>query len=271
MKRLAHIAGTAIFLACLGLIGYFVFTNWPSRIDIGISVVLAAALVYFTAHLTNVLSWLAIVRALGSQLSLKDGGRIVLISQVGKYLPGNVAHHVGRAALAKRMNVPLKVSAISTGIEMASAILASAFVGAAALVILPEIPTSAMIAFVLVLLAAIAIYFSPWKPALWSLPYLTVSTALNCLSFQLVEGSTWALPAFALAWLLGFLVPGAPGGLGVREAALVAMLGPNMAPIIIHRLMTVVVDALVATVASLTLKTKKSAGEVSSGSDTLNG
>jgi uncharacterized membrane protein YbhN (UPF0104 family) len=32
--------------------------------------------------------------------------------------------------------------------------------------------------------------------------------------------------AFALSWLAGFVAPGAPAGLGVREGVLVALLGP---------------------------------------------
>jgi uncharacterized membrane protein YbhN (UPF0104 family) len=31
---------------------------------------------------------------------------------------------------------------------------------------------------------------------------------------------------FAIAWIAGYLVPGAPGGLGVREAMMVMVLSP---------------------------------------------
>jgi uncharacterized membrane protein YbhN (UPF0104 family) len=36
---------------------------------------------------------------------------------------------------------------------------------------------------------------------------------------------TWG---FTAAWLLGFIVPGAPGGIGIREAAVLAIYGPVM-------------------------------------------
>jgi uncharacterized membrane protein YbhN (UPF0104 family) len=39
----------------------------------------------------------------------------------------------------------------------------------------------------------------------------------------------WFVPAAAMAaWLFGYIVPGAPAGLGVREAGLVALLGPML-------------------------------------------
>jgi hypothetical protein len=44
-----------------------------------------------------------------------------------------------------------------------------------------------------------------------------------------VSTRAWLLPAaVTVGWLAGFLVPGVPAGLGVREAALTAMLGPSL-------------------------------------------
>jgi glycosyltransferase 2 family protein len=54
--------------------------------------------------------------------------------------------------------------------------------------------------------------------------------------------------AFLVAWLLGFLTPGAPGGLGIKEATLVLLLSPTfgpeaaMASALIHRLVSVLGD-----------------------------
>lgn len=45
---------------------------------------------------------------------------------------------------------------------------------------------------------------------------------------NLPHASYWPLiSACALAWVVGFVTPGAPGGLGVREALLVVMLAPS--------------------------------------------
>lgn len=54
--------------------------------------------------------------------------------------------------------------------------------------------------------------------------------------------------AYSIAWVLGFLVPGAPGGIGVREMVLTVLLSPSVgrdavvAVSILHRLITVIGD-----------------------------
>ena len=57
------------------------------------------------------------------------------------------------------------------------------------------------------------------------------------------------LGAFSLAWLLGLVVPGAPGGLGVFEATAIALLGQRFPPglvisaIALYRLVSILAEA----------------------------
>jgi uncharacterized membrane protein YbhN (UPF0104 family) len=55
-----------------------------------------------------------------------------------------------------------------------------------------------------------------------------VALGLYIVAGQIFSAGTWRFGwvagSMALAWMLGFLTPGAPGGLGVRDAILVAML-----------------------------------------------
>lgn len=66
--------------------------------------------------------------------------------------------------------------------------------------------------------------------ALYCTVYISTGLGLILLAhFLLPEapGDYWLLIAvFALAWVVGFVTPGAPGGLGVREALMVLMLAP---------------------------------------------
>ena len=59
-----------------------------------------------------------------------------------------------------------------------------------------------------------------------------------------------AVFAFVVAWLAGFVTPGAPAGLGVRETVLVLglpQLGPAALGVAIgHRVVTAIADALMA-------------------------
>ncbi|MDE7310173.1 MAG: lysylphosphatidylglycerol synthase domain-containing protein [Eubacterium sp.] len=56
------------------------------------------------------------------------------------------------------------------------------------------------------------------------------------------------IAAYMIAWVLGFVVPGAPGGIGVREMALTLLLAPVMGRDkvvvlgVLHRLVTVIGD-----------------------------
>ena len=58
------------------------------------------------------------------------------------------------------------------------------------------------------------------------------------------------IAAYIIAWLLGFIVPGAPGGIGVREFVISAITeGTSMGAVVllaavIHRIITVVGDII---------------------------
>lgn len=48
----------------------------------------------------------------------------------------------------------------------------------------------------------------------------------HCLLPTVVQDNWLLIAAFSLAWVVGFVTPGAPGGLGVREGLLLLMLAP---------------------------------------------
>jgi uncharacterized membrane protein YbhN (UPF0104 family) len=50
---------------------------------------------------------------------------------------------------------------------------------------------------------------------------------LNGLTNESSPGLTWAIATYSVAYLIGFIVPFLPGGLGAREGALIAVLAPR--------------------------------------------
>ena len=58
------------------------------------------------------------------------------------------------------------------------------------------------------------------------------------------------ISTYVIAWVLGYIVPGASGGIGIREAALLILLGPLLggslvsALALVHRLITIIGDFL---------------------------
>ncbi len=72
------------------------------------------------------------------------------------------------------------------------------------------------------------------------------------------------LSGFGLAWLVGLVVPGAPGGVGVFEATALGLLGRLVAPgallagVACYRLVSVVAEAGLAAIAYIPVKSPKS-------------
>jgi hypothetical protein len=93
--------------------------------------------------------------------------------------------------------------------------------------------------------------------------YLVSGSGMILLARLLVPGAPhdyWLLiSVFALAWVVGFITPGAPGGLGVREALMVLMLAPAYTAasasvlVIALRIATTLGDALILVIGLLLL------------------
>lgn len=97
--------------------------------------------------------------------------------------------------------------------------------------------------------------------AIYSCNYLMVGLGLWLLARAAGLPATLDFPlvcaAFALSWLLGFLAPGAPAGLGVREGILVVLLAGSapdeqlLAFVLLARLATMLGDLLSFTLGTL--------------------
>jgi hypothetical protein len=102
----------------------------------------------------------------------------------------------------------------------------------------------------------------PWPPLLAELAFVLLRFAgfACCVwAFDLQLSLPWTtwLPGFALAWTVGLVVPGAPGGLGVFEAVLLLRLGgglaaaPLLAVALSYRLVATLGDVLASLLADL--------------------
>jgi hypothetical protein len=212
------------------------------------------------------LMWVLLLRDQGQPLPLFKALQIVAISQIGKYLPGNVGHFAGRAVLAQNVGVPLGVSASTILIETAWTLAIGAGFAVAALALFVDAATARSLPSVglaeLGLLTA-GLMVLPWlgislvnrwmprlsqrvgggKPV--TAPRLRTALAVSglmVLCFFVLGGvvtlharglfgvadAPWVTITvlFTSAWLVGYVVPGAPGGLGVREAMMVLVLTP---------------------------------------------
>lgn len=211
-------------------------------------------------------AWRRLVRwHSGCDLGFRAAHELQGGASIAKYLPGNVMHLVGRHALGRARGVGHAALAGSAVHEAGSLVTVAACVALLGLALHGD---SAHLAFVLPVLAlglsaaalppllvarrdllppllARLIPGAPLEAGARRRSDLAAVPALH-FGFFLVGGIVlahllavtadqpawtqlaWAALAFGIAWTVGFATPGAPAGLGVREALLVGLLSPGV-------------------------------------------
>lgn len=230
----------------------------------GVAGIGAAALIYCLALPLAAVAWSWLLVGLGTPVSASRLAAILAVSQLGKYLPGNVGHFVGRAGLGLHAGIgpaPLMAGIV---IETVLTVLAGITLGGLAialsdaLVLTSAAPLRVITAGAALAIGALLLTARTWVPRLLGrvprqvseavratdLPsplvislafcaylaiYVVLGIALVVLAHALVPAAdhdgALLIGSFALAWLAGFATPGAPAGLGVREATLLLLLG----------------------------------------------
>lgn len=258
---------------------------------------LLVAFVLAAAGMTAIaLPWVAVVRALGGSLSLSTAVLTYYVGEIGKYLPGGVWPVVGRGELAVRTGMRRTVAYTSVLFSLAVLYLA-ALLSAAGLfpVVLATGGSSSkpVLLVLLVPLGLVALHPAVLGPLVGLAGRITkrdvaldlpgwgvmVGLVLRYIPAWLLIGSaTWAVTralsadvswieiclATVLSWSAGFLVAPAPGGVGIREAAFVAVAasmagGVAAAAALCARLVFMVVDALGAALCGIVLGSRRRA------------
>jgi glycosyltransferase 2 family protein len=175
--------------------------------------------------------WLSILRRLGVETQ-RRWAAVFFQAQLAKYIPGTLWQYAGRATLARAQGIPARAVGVSVPIELAALAL-----GAAAMSPLLLGWWGALTVGVLAIAAAGVERLAARSPTVaagaraW-LYYMCVWVPVG-LGFWLTARALVVVPAhdlpvyvgaYAIAWLVGFVAVYAPGGLGVREAVLVALL-----------------------------------------------
>jgi uncharacterized membrane protein YbhN (UPF0104 family) len=224
-----------------------------SQVDGGVFVLaVAASLVAVAAY---GLVWPFLLRRLGVEATVGWIG-MFFTSQLGKYLPGSVWQYAGRVGLAKRRGVSVQTALTSVAAEVVFSSIAAGALGllvapgSVALVVLAAIAVVCVVAFLLApraapflkrLLERLRVDRGTFAAALRAAPvgtllYIPVLGAYG-LAFWLTGRALFAVPAsdigiyigtFALAWLAGLAAVFAPGGIGVREAVIAALLSSRL-------------------------------------------
>ncbi|MEM6501512.1 MAG: YbhN family protein [Cyanobacteria bacterium P01_C01_bin.89] len=257
-----------------------------------------ALIVTSLAHLWSGWVWRWILREFGQPAPLIPVMQVYLKTNIAKYLPGNVWHFYGRIRAAHQWGMSWAGAAATVVLEpllMAAAALILGTVaapqgnwwiqGAIAAAVLIGVhpkflnpllkklgrsklksstPTETEEAPVPAQLTTAGMKRYPALPFLGEGGFLLLRGAgFLCVvaAFDSNALIHWPqlLSGFGLAWLVGLVVPGAPGGVGVFEATALGLLGKLVAPgallagVACYRLVSVIAEAGLATIAYIPL------------------
>ncbi|MGJ3240750.1 MAG: hypothetical protein ACFE0Q_18720 [Anaerolineae bacterium] len=186
--------------------------------------------------------------------------RMVSISEIAKYLPGGVWHFVGRAGYYRTFG--LSVNTISQALfkENAWLIISAGFIGALLLIAYEASSITVILMGVVIAIIWYTVIHlwgrtMRWQHILRTIAVQSVMWACIGLSFSIILPISLnpnpiylSAGAFVLSWLIGFLAIFAPGGIGVREVVLVALMLPLLSSqesavyAVTHRMLWVFVE-----------------------------
>lgn len=244
------------------------------------------ALVYGAAGFLLSSAWGLLLRVVGEpDVTLSMAHAMYGRTQIAKYIPGNVFHLAGRHAIGRTQG--LGNSSLASAALLEALLLIACTTSISLLwggdLFLERVRPAAVIGALALLAAAVLILARGLRNRSVDLPATAsaVNTRLRAILrliaawilygafFVVVAGLLWGLlrltgadsartsprydsclAAISLAWLAGFLVPGATAGLGVREGVLIALLshGAGTAEAVVasfaYRVVTVLGDAV---------------------------
>jgi len=292
-KMLAMVVGLPLLVVSLGYIAA-ALTRDPKALDMVLTaspwILAGAASAYGATHISSSAAWIIGLRAGHKAVVVRKALACNLVAQVGKYLPGNVAPFLARAGLTDRYGGRRIDNGKAAVFEIAATIIAGGAIACVTLLLDPaalkiitqvvgaqmpvEIGASMILLALLGLVAATIVFgrlIGNMVMFAMGLGAMAISFGLLGLSFAILTeafapggaSTLTAIGIFAVAWLAGYLVLGAPAGLGVRELVLLTwltpMIGvePALAATLGHRVLTATVDGLVALCAFVWLTSGK--------------
>ncbi|MBW4427032.1 MAG: flippase-like domain-containing protein [Nostoc desertorum CM1-VF14] len=271
---------------------------------VGWAIIAIATGVTLLAHTWAGWIWTWILQELNQPVSSPQFIQVYLKTNIAKYLPGNIWHHYGRIVAAKNANISAGAATLSVLLEpllmLAAALIIIALCSSqfAAVNTTLALQILQLLSLAVVLCAIHPRFLNPVIRFLYKLKAKKSATSteqtvpfnlksyplrplLGELGFMVLRATGFILTMFALgslsvnqiplllgafscAWLLGFVIPGAPGGLGVFEATAYELLQHHFpsalvfSAIALYRLISILAETAGAAFACLDERLTKS-------------
>lgn len=277
-----------------------IINNWQNILKLEFSsylffVVIISLIINAIAHIFSGWVWTWILDLFNCQLKGLSAIKIYLITNISKYIPGNIWHFVGRVKAIQSQGDTIALATFPVILEPLLMAIAALFItifsvglGILELNFSPLI-FIALIIFIIIILTAInpQIINPILRKLVESKSSVTTTIKLNKypllpllgeVIFLLLRGCAFLilmtpfidlnlslipkiLTAFSFAWLLGLIVPGAPGGLGIFEASAIASLDSTIFPrdiviviLALFRFSSIIAETLTAYLAWLVIR-----------------
>jgi uncharacterized membrane protein YbhN (UPF0104 family) len=223
------------------------------------------AFVYGIANIMLALAWRNILINFGGKVDSLWAIKTYGLTQLAKYVPGNIMHLASRQAIGLAAGIPGWPLAKASLWELGLISITGALFF---ILVLPQFLLTASVSITVVIfvvvLGIIAVLLKRYTGLLIAraLGYYTAFLAtsgmvfVGLLALLVNEGSVTPSQAslfcgaFVVAWLAGLVTPGAPAGIGVREFVLLVLLeglviqSDLIVAVLLSRMVTVAGDLL---------------------------
>jgi hypothetical protein len=297
MKRFSKSIGVILVLASTGYLALTFQRSYRTLPEIHWTVALVASIIagvlfFFLLFLLLAYAWKVLLTSGGEVISFAIAFDIMGRSQIAKYIPGNIFHYAGRVGLAHERGISTGGATIATGIETlllltvcsilisvagwsnGSHLDVNSQLGKMVVSTPSEILFGVIVVTGVVLLSKANVrewllvrkqFLSARGLIISSLLYLGYFVPIG-LMLKFIVWSVWQVESpswveltwgFALAWVLGFVIPGVSGGIGVREAVFVGLFESQMGAglavglAVLLRFITILSDLLTFAIASI--------------------
>jgi glycosyltransferase 2 family protein len=258
------------------------------RIDAqGWSILAIALSITIIANVWSGWVWTWILAIFKQPLGVREGIRVYLVTNIAKYSPGNIWHFYGRITAVSKKGGSRGAATLSVLLEPLLMAAAALLIGLVSSVGGVRVYFDQVIW--LQLAGLVAVLFSiqpnvlnpllhrlsrsknqadakatetiqltkyPLAPFLGEIGFVILRGLGFILTFMALQTITWQqipqlLTSFSFAWLLGLIVPGAPGGLGVFEVTAYGLLDNAQFPteitaVALYRLISILAEAIAA-------------------------
>ncbi len=247
-KRLVSIVGFALGITGAFFVGFKLY-DYIDEVNfrtLGFLKVLYLSLLPFIYGISGILlavSWRNILTFTGKSTDTYFAIKTYGISQIAKYIPGNIFHLASRQVIGAGYGIPHSALAKSAFFEILLLVVS----GSLFLPLVLPFLFKSLSAYFVVFLFTIAVLSAYFLIGKFINNFLAKSLGLHvlflCISglvfFAVLVillddintfsgGISYIIGVYVIAWLVGLVTPGAPAGVGIREIVLLFLLNSTV-------------------------------------------